>query len=1012
MRRRNLWRTFILSLTLITSAQVSFSQDRVITGKVTDARDGSAITGVTVIAKGTTTGAQTNANGAYSLSVAPSVTTLVFSSIGFNTMEVNIEGRTTIDVVLSINASSLGEIVVIGYGTSRKKDLTGSVVSVTAKDFNKGTITTPEQLIAGKVAGVSITSNSGQPGAGSTIRIRGGASLNASNDPLIVIDGMPISNDGISGASNPLSLINPNDIESFTVLKDASATAIYGSRASNGVIMITTKKGKRGKPVINFSTQVSAATVAKTVDVLDADQIRSIVNAEGSATLQALLGNSNTDWQDQIYRTAIANDNNLSISGSINKLPYRVSLGYLYQNGILKTDNLKRTSVGINLSPSLFQNHLKVELSLKGAVSQTRFGNQGAIGSAISFDPTQEIYSKNARFGGYWEWLDPNSTTGLKSLAPFNPLGLLEQREDKSTVKRSVGNIMLDYKLHFFPDLRAVLNTGYDISQGTGTVVVNDSAASSYKRFKDPGGTFHGGVNTQYKQTRTNTYLNFYLNYTKDISSIKSRIEAVAGYEYQDYLTKNFNGTEPDANGAWTPYFDYTYDGTLVSTPNFPFDEPRYRLVSFLGRLTYTLNNKYILTASVRRDGSSKFNIDNRWGTFPSAAFAWKISEESFLKGSSVINDLKLRVGYGVTGQQDGIGYYDYISYYNLSSLTAQYQFGNSYYQLYRPGGYYFNRKWEQTATTNIALDFALFDSRISGTVEVYRKETTDLLNSINQPAGTNFSNNIVANVGSMENNGVEVTLNFQPIRTKDMTWDVAFNATYNENEITKLTISDDPSYAGARFGGISGGTGNTVLIQSVGYNRGSFFVYKQVYDKGTDRPIDNLFEDINRDGVINEKDLYQYKGIDPKAFFGFSTNLTYKKWNAGLVMRANVGNYLYNNVASGTGTLRNILNPIGYINNGSVDYLNTGFSGDGTNYYLSDYYVQNASFLRMDNFNIGYNAGRIMQNKANLRVSLNVQNVFVITKYKGLDPEINGGIDNNFYPRPRTIALGFNLDF
>lgn len=1012
MRRRNLWRTFILSLTLITTAQVSFSQDRVITGKVTDARDGAALTGVTVIAKGTTTGAQTNANGTYSLSVAPGVTTLVFSSIGFNSLEVEISGRTTVDVVLTVNPAALSEVVVIGYGTSRKKDLTGSVVSVTAKDFNKGTITTPEQLIAGKVAGVSITSNSGQPGAGSTIRIRGGASLNASNDPLIVIDGMPISNDGISGASNPLSLINPNDIESFVVMKDASATAIYGSRASNGVIMITTKKGKRGKPVITFNTMVSMAQVAKTVDVLSADQIRDIVNTEGSPALQSLLGSANTDWQDEIYRSAIASDNNLSISGSLNKLPYRISLGYLYQNGVLRTDNLNRTSLGINLTPVLFKNHLRVELNLKGAVNKTRFGNQGAIGSAVSFDPTQDVFSKSNRFGGYWEWLDPNSTTGLKSLAPFNPLGLLEQREDKSTVKRSVGNILLDYKLHFFPDLRAVLNTGYDVSEGTGTVMVNDSAAMTYKRFKDPGGTFHGGINTQYRQTRMNTYLNFYLNYTKDIKSIKSRIEAVAGYEYQDYLTKNFNGTEPDANGNWTPYFDYTYDGTLVNTPNFPFDEPRYRLVSFLGRLVYTLNNKYILTASVRRDGSSKFNENNRWGTFPSAAFAWKISEEGFLKGSKIFDDLKLRIGYGVTGQQDGIGYYDFISYYNLSSNTAQYQFGNTYYQLFRPGGYYFNRKWEQTATTNIAVDFAVLDSRISGTVEVYKKETTDLLNSINQPAGTNFSNNIVANVGSMENKGVEITLNFQPIRQKDLVWDVAFNATYNENEITKLTISDDPSYAGARFGGISGGTGNTIMIQSVGYNRGAFFVYKQVYDKASDKPIDNLFEDINRDGVINEKDLYQYKGVDPKAFFGFSTNVTYKKWNAGLVMRANVGNYVYNNVASGSGTLRNILNPIGYINNGSVDYLNTRFSGNGTNYYLSDYYVQNASFLRMDNINIGYNAGRVNSLKANLRIGLNVQNVFVITKYKGLDPELAGGIDNQFYPRPRTVALSFNLDF
>ena len=559
---------------------------------------------------------------------------------------------------------------------------------------------------------------------------------------------------------------------------------------------------------------------------------------------------------------------------------------------------------------------------------------------------------------------------------------------------------MIDYKLHFLPDLRTILNVGYDVSQGTGTVVINDSAAMSYKRYKDGAGVYHGGQNTEYKQVKTNTYANFYLNYSKDIKSIDSRIEAIAGYEYQDYITKNYN------------YSDITYDGTKVTIPNYPYDQPENALISLLGRVNFSIKNTYIITASVRRDGSSKFNPDNRYGVFPSAAFAWKLKNENFLKNVSAISDLKLRIGYGVTGQQDGIGYYDYISYYNLGTTTAQYQLGSAYYQMYRPGGYYYNRKWEQTATSNIALDYGFMNNRITGSIEYYNKTTTDLLNEINQPAGTNFSNKIVANVGSMENKGVEFTINYQVIRKKDLTWDVAFNATYNENKITKLTISDDPTYAGARYGTISGGTGNTVQINSVGYNRGSFFVYKQVYDPKTEKPIDNLFDDKNRDGAINEKDLYQYKSADPRAFFGFSTNLGYKKWSAGLVMRANFGNYLYNNRASSTGTIRNIINPIGYINNGSSDVLYTNFSGNGTNYYLSDYYVQNASFLRLDNINIGYNAGKVFNNKANLRISANVQNVFVITKYKGLDPEVNGGIDNNLYPRPRTFVLGLNLDF
>ncbi|MDE3234406.1 MAG: TonB-dependent receptor [Bacteroidota bacterium] len=988
-----------LTLVLTVFCVPALAQDKVVTGKVTDSKDGSPLAGATITAKGTTVITQTDANGVFKIKVPASVTTLVVTNIGYANQDVPIAAELSIKLIAT--SASLNEVVVIGYGTAKKKDVTGSVATVTSKDFVKGAITSPDQLITGKVAGVAITSNGGAPGAGSTIRIRGGASLNASNDPLIVIDGMPLSNSNIPGAANPLSLINPNDIESFTVLKDASAAAIYGSRASNGVIIITTKKGKSGKPVFSFSSQISASTIEKKVDVLNADQITQIVKANGNSSIVPLLGTAQTDWQNQIYQTALMQNNNLSIAGSLKHLPYRISLGYLNQDGVLKTDNLQRTSLGINLSPVLLDNHLKIDISLKGTYSKTRFANQGAIGSAVTFDPTQQVYSNSNRFGGFWEWLDPNNTTtGLKSLAPFNPLGLLMQKVDRSTVQRSIGNALIDYKTHFLPDLHAIVNVGYDVSDGSGTTVINDSAAMSYKRYKDANGVFHGGQNTQYKSVITNTYLNFYLNYSKDLKSIDSRIEAMAGYEYQDYKTKNYF------------YPDVAYDGTIVNPVNYPYDIPENTLVSFLGRVNYTFKNRYILTGTIRRDGSSKFNPNNRWGTFPSAAFAWRIKNESFLRSSSAVSDLKLRVGYGVTGQQDGIGNYDYISYYNLSNPTAQYQFGNNFYQMYRPGGYYYNRKWEQTATSNIAIDYGFLNNRITGTIEYYYKNTTDLLNQINQPALANFSNKIVANVGSMENRGVEFTINFQPVRTKDLVWDVAFNATYNENKITKLTISDDPNYPGAQFGGISGGTGNTILINSVGYNRGAFYVYKQVYDPKTGKPIDNLFDDKNRDGIINQNDLYQYKGVDPKSYYGLSTNVTYKKWNAGFVMRASIGNYVYNNVASGTGTLRNIINPIGYINNGSTDYLYTGFSGNGSNYYLSDYYVQNASFLRMDNINIGYNVGKVFNNKANLRLSANAQNVFVITKYKGLDPEINGGIDNNFYPRPRTFVFGLNLDF
>jgi iron complex outermembrane receptor protein len=994
----NIKKTLVVTLFAIIGISVS-AQDRTVTGKVTDAKDGAPLVAASVAVKGTNKGTTTAADGTFSINVASNQTTLVVTLLNYATQEVQISGKSTITVALSQTTDQLSEVVVIGYGSVRKKDLTGSVSTVTSKDFNTGAITTPEQLIAGKVAGVSIISNNGAPGSGSTIRIRGGASLNASNDPLIVIDGMPIDNGGISGQANPLALLNPNDIESFSVLKDASAAAIYGARASNGVILITTKKGKKGAMKLDFTSQLSIGNVTKKAEVLNADEIREIVNSKGNSTLKALLGQANTDWQDQIYQTAVSTDNNVSISGATQNIPYRLSIGNLNQKGILKTDELKRTTVGLNLTPTFFDNHLSVNLNYKLASSQSRFADQGAIGAATYFDPTQPVRSNSPRFGGWWEWLDPNSTNGLKGLSPKNPAGLLDQRQNNSNVTRQIASALFDYKVHFLPDLHVVVNTGMDVSEGKGTEVVNDSAASNYMRFKDPSDKFHGGVNNQYRQSRNNSYLNAYLNYTKDIKAISSRLELIAGYEYQAYKTTKYE------------FNDLTYDSTVVTTPNFEFNIPEYRLSSYLGRVNFTIQNKYILTASVRQDGSSKFNIDNRYALFPSAAIAWKLKEENFLKNSIVFSDLKLRASYGVTGQQDGIGFYDYISYYNLGSNTAQYQFGNSFYSIFRPNGYYFNRKWEQTATTNLALDFGLFDDRVNGTIELYNRTTTDLLNEINQPAGTNFSNKIVANVGSMVNKGVEVTLNFQPIKNKTTTWDVSLNGTYNKNEITKLTISDDPNYAGARYGGISGGTGNTILIQSVGFQRGAFFVFKQVYDQAG-LPIDGLFADLNRDGSINEKDLYQYKGNNPEFFFGASSNLTYKKWNAGFVLRANVGNYMYNNVASSSGTLRNFLNPVGYINNGSRDYLTTGFSGNGSNYYLSDYYVQNASFLRMDNINIGYNVGKLFNNKANLRINANVQNAFIITKYKGLDPEVNGGIDNNFYPRPRTFVLGLNLNF
>ena len=1013
-------------IVMVLVSQVSFAQTKVVTGKVTDPRTGTGMAGVSVTPKNDKGGTQTGADGSYRLSVANSVTTLVFSFVGFNSQEVSIADKTTADVSLVVNNTSLGEVVVIGYGTARKKDLTGSVTTVTSKDFQKGSITTPEQLIAGKVAGVQITSNGGAPGSGSTIRIRGGASLNASNSPLIVIDGVPVDNGGISGAANALALINPNDIESFNILKDASATAIYGSRASNGVIIIITKKGKSGKMKLNFSTQYSLSTLPKEADVLTPAEFRAYVNANGTPAQIALMGNASTDWQEEIYKKASTTDNNISMSGTYKTMPYRVSLGFLSQDGILKTGKLDRKSASITVNPKLFKDHLKIDLNLKGSINNSRFADEGAIGTAVRFDPTQPVGSASKRFGSFFEWSDPGSTTGLRSLAPLNPVGLLEQRTDKSEVKRSIGNIQFDYKLHFFPDLHVNLNLGYDVSRGEGTINVSDSAASAYRRSPNK---LHGGVKNQYLQTKSNTVIETYLNYIKDIKSISSRIDAIAGYSYQNFSATNYSAKK-DPNGVlyqrpdgsldltanttgsrWTPFSDYASDGYLITTPKFPFDKPQNRLISYFGRLNYSYKGKYFLTGTIRRDGSSRFAKENRWGWFPSGAFAWRMKDEKFLKNINVVSDLKLRIGYGVTGQQDGIANYGYLPRYTVANSQAQYQFGNTFYDLYRPDGYNPNIKWEQTATTNLAIDFGFWNNRLTGSVEIYVKKTTDLLSTIDQPAGTNFSNKITANIGNMENRGIEFTVNTQPVKNKNLTWDLGFNITYNKNEITKLTFTNDPTFPGNLVGGIAGGVGSTIQIHTVGYHKSSFYVYKQIYDKNG-KPIENLFEDLNRDGQINVNDLYRYKAPDPDVFLGASTSVNWKKWNAGLALRANLGNYMYNNRFSNTGVQRNIIDPLGFLANGSRNLLETNFTGSGDRYLLSDYYIENASFMRMDNINVSYNAGELIRKNTNLRIGANVQNVFTVTKYKGLDPEVPGGIDNNFYPRPRIFVINLNLDF
>lgn len=981
-------RMFMLLLLIFTHGFL-FAQQATITGVVKTAPDNLGMPGVSVRLKGTATATSTDGNGNFTIKI-PASGTLVFTSIGYKVQEIPVSKTTNLTITLTEDASTLNDVVVVGYGTTRKQDLTGSVAVVGLKDFQKGSITTPEQMLSGKVAGVSITSNSGQPGAGSTIRIRGGSSLSASNDPLYVIDGVPLEGGTVSGASNPMSFINPNDIESFTVLKDASAAAIYGARASNGVIIITTKKGLSNDLKVSFNSVNSISKIVKQLEVFSADEIRTIVNQSGTAAQKAQLGGFNTNWQDLIYQDGFSSDNNLSISGGIKKLPYRISLGYQNQTGILRTDQLEKTSAALVLNPRFFDNHLKVDLNLKGSMQKTRFANTAAIGGAVSFDPTQATYTNRPNFNSYWEWLDPNNSSLPANLIGRNPVGLLEQRENRATPLRSIGNLQLDYQFHFLPELHANVNAAYDVATGKGDVFVNPNAAEAF---------LSNGVSNEYKTNRQNTVLDFYLNYVKEFKSIKSRIDATAGYSYNDYLTTQY----------FYPVFDAVGNKVANSDPAFPINKPQYRLISYFGRLNYNFDERFLLTATIRRDGSSRFGPAFKYGNFPSVALAWTAKNETFLKDIKAISNLKVRASYGITGQQDGIDNYGYLSFYGLSALNAQYQFGDTFYQMYRPSAYIANIKWEETATANIGVDFGLFDNRISGSIDVYQRKTNDLLNRIPQPAGTNFAATAVVNVGDMKNEGVEMTLNFNPVKTKDFNWDFSLNGTYNKNTITNLTVvPNDPNYPGFPSGQIAGGIGGQFSqINAVGGPKNTFNLFEQVYDQAGN-PIEGVYVDQNGDGTITASDLKKGKQADPKFFLGFSNNLSYKKWNMSFTLRANLGNYVYNNNYSQSGNLAQVLGtPV--ILNASPNYLATNFK---TQQLFSDYYVQNASFLRMDNINLGYAFGQLFKSKANLQLTASVQNVFVITKYKGLDPEVASGVDNNIYPRPRIYSLGLNLNY
>lgn len=985
----------------------AFAQQIAVKGHVKDTT-GEPVIGANVLVKGTTNGTITDFDGNFMLNV-PKDAILSVSFVGYKSAEV--KAASTVMVTLEDDSQVLDAVVVIGYGSVKKNDMTGSVTAIKPDKLNKGLITNAQDMMTGKIAGVSVISKGGAPGEGATIRIRGGSSLTAENDPLIVIDGLAMDNKGVKGLANPLSMVNPNDIESFTVLKDASATAIYGSRASNGVIIITTKKGQAGaRPTISYDGNVSVSTVKSTVDVMDGDQFRSFIKDIWGEDSEAYskLGNANTDWQKEIFRPAVSTDHNLTISGGLKNMPYRVSFGYTNQNGIVKTSKFERYTASVSLAPSFFEDHLKVNANLKGMIAKNRYADGSAVGSAVSFDPTQSVRSDDPYhqyyFDGYFQWNTDASSLNddtwkrtFNSNAPGNPVALLEEKDDRAISKSLIGNLELDYKFHFLPDLHAHVNGGMDLSTGKQYTDVSPYSSTN---------NYYGSYGWEQKD-KYNLSLNAYLQYSKDFTD-KHRFDVMAGYEWQhfhDTSDQEYWGLYPLSNNV-VENRGQRYNNTSSGSATESY------LVSFFGRVNYTLLDRYLFTATVRQDGSSRFHKNNRWGLFPSFALGWKLKEEAFLKDVDVLSDLKLRLGYGITGQQNiNSGDYPYLAVYETNKDGAYYPIlGEG--TTYRPNAYNPDLKWEKTTTYNVGLDFGFLNNRINGAVDYYYRKTTDLLNSVFVSAGTNFKNKVLSNVGSLENSGIEFSINSKPVVTTDWTWDLGFNITYNKNEITKLTTGDSENYYVAAGDNIDGGRDMKAMAHAVGHPASSFYVYQQVYDENG-KPIENEFVDRNGDGTINGDDRYFYKKPTADVLMGLTSRLSYKSWDFSFSLRASLNNYVYNSVeAGGSDCNPTSVYSFGALNNRPLMGVANNIQNLKDNTLLSDYFVQNASFMKCDNITLGYSFKKLFGAPIGGRVYAAVQNVFTITKYKGLDPEVEKGLDNNIYPRPLTTLIGLSLNF
>ncbi len=1021
------------------------------TGVVEDAANGEPIIGASVLEVGTTNGTITDFDGNFSLKVANGAT-LSISYMGYKSQE--LPAAQNMKVRLGEDSELLEEVVVVGYGVVKKNDATGSVTAIKPDDMNKGLTTTATDMLSGKIAGVNVTSNDGTPGGGATIRIRGGSSLSASNDPLIVIDGLPMDNDGIKGVSNPLSLVNPNDIETFTVLKDASATAIYGSRASNGVIIITTKKGSQGQKLrISYNGSVTASMLTKRMEAMSAGEFRNFVSnelglsgqipgmAEG-VTYETEFGDAETDWQKEIYRTAFSTDHNINLTGGTKHMPYRFSIGYTDQNGIKKTSGMQRVTASMNLSPSFLDNHLSFNLNAKGMYIYNRYAD-GVEGSALDYDPTQPINSGRAGmqgFDNYYQRVDKGGfedSEGQKvgdkwyytiNKYSSNPVAALNQKRNIANSGQFVGNLEADYKIHGFEDLRLHANFGADYSYGKQTLEVVPEAAQDH---------YYGRYGYE-QEKKYNLLFNAYAQYYKDFNE-NHHFDAMVGYEWQHFYRAgdyDYYGLYPsttlkvDDAGNSLAGTKYSVSSTNWATESY--------LVSFFGRVNYIALNRYMITASLRGDGSSRFAKKNRWGVFPSVALGWKIKEEAFLKDVNWLSDLKLRLGYGITGQQNiQQGDYPYMPTYTNSKEYAWSTLGESatgyvpaegmvegvdyisdgqyiYYRTFRPNVYNPDITWEKTTTYNAGIDYGFMNGRITGSIDYYYRVTDDLLNEVDIPAGTNFKTRVIKNVGSLRNQGVEFAINAVAIDNKALKWDLGFNLTYNNNKITKLTASDEEGYY-ITDGQVS--NGKYVKAHAVGHEAGSFYVYKT----GRDADGNLGVVDQNRDGEINDKDKVFYHSPNAPVTMGLTSKWQFYGFDLGISFRASIGNYVYNKVLADN--LQNVTKAtvydskaLGYHNilwEGYNAYYNDGVHrADFLEPDLLDYFIENASFLRCDNITLGYTWDKPNSVISNARLYCTVSNPFVISGYKGLDPEVWGGIDNNIYPRSLSVIVGTSINF